>query len=85
MAMVALPITAVLGIVFLGYMISKERDARPRPVGHLHRLKRLLPLQSLKIVIVVWQILTEASQQLKAWRFCPSNDRLFEHSARPMG
>lgn len=67
MAMVALPITAVLGIVFLGYMISKERDARPRPVGHLHRLKRLLPLQSLKIVIVVWQILTEASQQLKAW------------------
>lgn len=66
-AMVALPITVVFGIVFLGYMVSKESDARPRPVGHFHRLKRLLPLQSLKIVIVVWQILTEVSQRLKAW------------------
>lgn len=63
-AMVALPITALLGVVFVGYMVSKERDAQP--VGHFHRLKRLLPLQSLKIVIVVWQILTEVSQHLKA-------------------
>eukprot|EP00903_Cladosiphon_okamuranus_P017744 g16334.t1 len=53
MAMVVLPVTVVLGVAFLGYMISKEHEVR------LHRLKRLVPLQSIKIVIVVWQILTE--------------------------
>lgn len=58
--MVLLPITVILGLVFLGYMMSKERD--DRPAGHFHRLKQLLPLQSLKIVIIVWQILTEVSQ-----------------------
>ncbi|CAN0443611.1 unnamed protein product [Pylaiella littoralis] len=58
-AMVLLPITVILGLVFLGYMMSKERD--DRPAGHFHRLKQLLPLQSLKIVIIVWQILTEFS------------------------
>lgn len=62
-AMVALSITVMLGVAFLGYMVSKERNARPG--GRFHRLKRLLPLQSLKIVIVVWQILTEVSHCLK--------------------
>lgn len=68
MAMVALPITVVLCVAFLGYMVSKEREAWP--AGRLHWLKRLLPLQSLKIMIVVWQILTEVSQHRKGSRSC---------------
>ncbi|CAN0196399.1 unnamed protein product [Ectocarpus sp. 12 AP-2014] len=60
-ALVALPIMVILGLIFLVYMVSKERE-RERdapPAGPWHRLKQLLPLQSLKIMIVVWQILTE--------------------------
>lgn len=59
-AFVALPVAVIAGLAFLTFMVSKEGDAPP--VRRYHRLKQLLPLQSLKIVIVVWQILTEVSQ-----------------------
>lgn len=60
MAFVASPVAVILGLVFVAYMVTKERDAQRS--RQYHRLKQLLPLQSLKIVIVVWQILTEVSR-----------------------
>ncbi|CAN0564809.1 unnamed protein product, partial [Ectocarpus sp. 12 AP-2014] len=58
-ALVALPIMVILGLIFLVYMVSKERKRDAPSAGPWHWLKRLLPLQSLKIMIVVWQILNE--------------------------
>ncbi|CAN0285392.1 unnamed protein product, partial [Scytosiphon promiscuus] len=58
-ALVALPTIVTLGVMFLWYMVSDEREAGP--ASQRHRLKQLFPLQPLKIVIVVLQILTEVA------------------------
>ena len=58
MAWLVVPSAVVLGLVFLGYMASKERGTDNR--GCVKSFKTL-PIQSIKIVIVAWQILTEAS------------------------
>lgn len=62
------PVAVALGLGFLAYMVSKEQGERRH--RSYHRLKQLLPLQSLKIVIVVWQILTEVSalRCLSPWK-----------------
>ncbi|CAM9560896.1 unnamed protein product [Ascophyllum nodosum] len=55
-AWLVVPSAVVLGLVFLGYMASKERGTDNR--GCVKSFKTL-PIQSIKIVIVAWQILTE--------------------------
>lgn len=56
-AWLALPSTIALALLFLGYMVSKERRSAKRVF--IKTLQKL-PLQSTKIVIVAWQIITEA-------------------------
>lgn len=54
-------IVAIFGVVLLAvvvsYLIFGERQGATR--GIVSRVKRCIPLQTVKIVIVVWQILTQ--------------------------
>lgn len=58
-----------IGVLFVLHMVSREVEGEQR--GVVTRVARRLPLQAVKIVIVVWQILTQASGQrcaaLIAW------------------
>lgn len=59
-------ILVVVGVFVLGaaialymYLVSEEKEGARR--GIIHRFTKRLPLQSIKIVVVVWQILTQVS------------------------
>ena len=47
----------VFGIAIVLYLISGETAGSGR--GIVHRMAHLIPLQSLKIIIVAWQIVTQ--------------------------
>ena len=47
-------------VAFLSYMLSGEMEGVDQ--GIVARVTRFIPLQSVKIVIVVWQILTQVSR-----------------------
>lgn len=47
--------------VFLSYMLSGETENRDRRI--VARVTRYFPLQSIKIIIVVWQILTQVGKR----------------------
>lgn len=51
-------ICALVGATAISYLVSGE-EAGGRHI--LHRLTRNIPLQSVKIIIVAWQILTQVS------------------------
>ena len=53
-----LPSSGVLVLVFLWYMMLKEDDSSRSGVS---RILQKSPIQPIKIIIVAWQILTEAS------------------------
>lgn len=62
-----LALLAVLGVVvfagfvtFLVYMLSGKELSADR--GILARISRIIPLHSLKIVVVVWQILAQVGK-----------------------
>ena len=46
-------------IVLFVHLVSGEKDGSRE--GIVHRVTKLLPLQSIKIVVVVWQILTQVT------------------------
>ena len=46
-------------VAFLPYMLSGEMEGADKSI--VARVTRFIPLQSVKIVIVVWQILTQVS------------------------
>lgn len=58
-------VLVVAGVFFVIYMVSKISAGPVAPSGRLptmfRGLVRCLPLQSFKVVIVMWQILTQAS------------------------
>lgn len=50
------PLTLIVTLAFLGYMVSKENLT----VKHTHcKSFNKLPLQSIKIIVVAWQITAE--------------------------
>ena len=53
-------------IAFLSYMLSGEIEGTDQ--GIVARVTRFIPLQSVKIVIVVWQILTQVSRTATVFR-----------------
>lgn len=58
-------IAAVVAVAVLtSYLISGE-NVHGRRGGKIERLARYVPLQSLKIVIVTWQILTQVWRELE--------------------
>lgn len=61
-----LVLVAVFGlgaaIALYMHLVSEEMDGTRR--GIIHRFTTRLPLQSIKIVVVVWQILTQVSRCL---------------------
>lgn len=67
LAIIVGAIVAAVGVVFVLYMVSKVSTEsvvqRGRLPTMLHGLMRRLPLQSLKVIIVTWQILTQVSQE----------------------
>lgn len=58
-AVVAAGAFSLVGLVLVWYMVSIEKEGTRG--GVIDRVQALLPLQSCKIVIVVWQIVTQAS------------------------
>lgn len=58
-AVTTLVITVVIAFAAVKYVMSVENVTRP---GFIARLFRRVPLQSVKIIIVAWQILTQVSQ-----------------------
>lgn len=59
MASIAGGIGLVFGIAVVVYLLSA--DMKGPGQGMLDRLQRLVPFQSFKIIIVVWQIVTQVS------------------------
>lgn len=60
--LVVLALLLILVVVtFLYYLVSTEMEGDER--GLLARLTKLIPLQSFKIVIVTWQILTQVCSE----------------------
>ena len=53
-------------VAFLSYMLSGEMEGVNQ--GIAARVTRFIPLQSVKIVIVVWQILTQVSRTATVFR-----------------
>ena len=65
--MAVLVTAAVVAIIFLGrYMMSEEHGQDTRR-GFVEHLMRYIPLQSVKIVIVAWQILTQVRMVIFLW------------------
>lgn len=58
-AVVAAVAFSLVGLVLVWYMVSIEKEGTRG--GIIDRVQALVPLQSCKIVIVVWQIVTQAS------------------------
>ena len=54
----AIVIMAILGLLFVRHMISIEGGHRTTWIS-VDRMKSVLPLQSFKIIIVSWQIVTQ--------------------------
>jgi len=54
---VVLAVFAVLAMFFVFYMISIEGDRHTW--SSIDRMKEVIPLQSFKIIIVSWQIVTQ--------------------------
>lgn len=54
-AALILPLAVALMGTFVAFLVSKEQECTGR--GRFDRLKELLPLESIRIVIVAWQIL----------------------------
>ena len=50
-------ITGLLGLLFVYYMVSIEGVRTPRV--SFDRVKAVLPLQSVKIIVISWQIVTQ--------------------------
>jgi len=61
---VALAVFAVLAMFFVVYMISIEGDRNTW--SSIDRMKAIVPLQSFKIIIVSWQIVTQVRVSDKA-------------------
>lgn len=62
-------IMVVVAVFFLGaaialcmHLVSGEMDGARQ--GIIHRVARRLPLQPIKIIVVVWQILTQVRRSL---------------------
>ena len=53
-------------VAFLSYMLSGEMEGVDQ--GIAARVTRFIPVQSVKIVIVVWQILTQVSRTATVFR-----------------
>ena len=53
-------------VAFLSYMLSGEMEGVNQ--GIVARVMRFIPLQSVKIVIVIWQILTQVSRTATLFR-----------------
>lgn len=58
-AVTTLVISVLIAFAAVKYVMSVEKSTRP---GIIARIFRRVPLQSVKIVIVAWQILTQVSQ-----------------------
>lgn len=54
----------VLGAVFALFMHLVWGEMEGARRGIIHRFTKRLPLQSIKIVVVVWQILTQVRRRL---------------------
>lgn len=55
-----LAVLAVLaGIVLFSYLVSGGMEEGAQ--GYVHRLVKFIPLQTVKIVIVAWQVLTQVN------------------------
>lgn len=52
-------------VSFISYLLSAESEDDDR--GILARVTRFVPLSSVKIVIVVWQIITQVSSREYIW------------------
>ena len=62
-------------IAFFSYMLSgKSEDADK---GIVVRVTRFIPLQSVKIVIVVWQILTQVRTSTTVYLYNDSNTGIY--------
>ena len=52
-------LVAAVGLSFFLYLVSRERERAGRRI--IDRVAQRIPKQSVKIIIVVWQILTQVS------------------------
>lgn len=75
-------ILVVVGVFVLGaaialymHLVSAEMEGARR--GVIHRFARRLPLQSIKIVVVVWQILTQVRARLAIQSYVSKNQQRF--------
>lgn len=57
----------VVFVAFLSYMLSGKSETVDNGIVAL--VSRFVPLQSVKVVIVVWQILTQVSDFISVNRF----------------
>ena len=63
-------ISACVGVGVVMYMMSGEVRNRAQERGPFRRLLQSIPLQSVKIVIVAWQILTQVRNPTFDRRLC---------------
>lgn len=59
---VVLAVVVCSALVFVWHMVSIEQEDATR--GIIVRVKKVLPLQSIKIVVVAWQIVTQVSSSV---------------------
>lgn len=60
-AAVVIPLVAILVLVLILFLVSKESGRANQSQGRLSRFKEWVPLNSAKIVIVSWQIMASVS------------------------
>lgn len=61
-AVIAMTVSMAIAFAAVKYLMSVEMEARP---GVIARIIRRVPLQSVKTIIVTWQILTQV-RRMKA-------------------
>ena len=56
---VVIAIAILTALAFLWHMVSNEKEGTTR--GVTFRVEKVLPLQSIKIIVVAWQIISQVS------------------------